>query len=81
MAAKVPIIQTTNGWIKQMIEKVNCGFTVDPNDENLLVEKLIYLADNNKVSKKMGLSGFSYAKEHFDKTKLSKTIINEISKI
>ncbi|MDA7566602.1 glycosyltransferase family 4 protein [Flavobacteriaceae bacterium] len=81
MAAKVPIIQTTNGWIKQMIGKLNCGFTVDPSDENILVEKLIYLADNNKVSKKMGLSGFLYAKDHFDKTKLSKTIIDTISKL
>ena len=81
MAASVPVIQTTNGWIKSMIDKVNCGFTVDPNDENMLVDKLIYLADNIKKSKQMGINGFSYAKKHFDKNKLSKKIINEISDI
>ena len=81
MAAKVPVIQTTNGWIKQMLEKVNCGFTIDPSNENILVEKLIYLVDNIKVSKKMGLNGFLYANDHFDKTKLSKTIINAISEL
>lgn len=81
MAAKVPVIQTTNGWIKQMIEKVNCGFTVDPSNENILVKKLIYLVDNIKVSKKMGLNGFLYANDHFDKTILSKTIINAICEL
>jgi glycosyltransferase involved in cell wall biosynthesis len=81
MAAKVPVIQTTNGWIKQMLEKVNCGFTIDPSNESILVEKLIYLVDNIKVSKEMGLNGFLYANDHFDKTKLSKTIINAISEL
>tara|TARA_Y100000766_G_C18911372_1_gene608516 strand:- start:2236 stop:3429 length:1194 start_codon:yes stop_codon:yes gene_type:complete len=71
MAASIPIIQTTNGWIKEMIQNIKCGYTVDPDDEKELVEKLIYLADNEDKSKEMGKRGNIFAKSNFEKNKLS----------
>lgn len=42
-AAGVPIIQTTQGWIKELVEDSNCGITVPPNNpESLAAAFLAY---------------------------------------
>ncbi|SNR67038.1 Glycosyltransferase involved in cell wall bisynthesis [Maribacter sedimenticola] len=78
MAASVPVIQTTNGWIKQMLHETRTGFTVSPDNEDELVEKLIYLADNEIVVKEMGDKAYEYAKYNFDKNQLAKKMITAI---
>lgn len=78
MAAAVPVIQTTNGWIKEMLDESQSGFTVSPTDEDELVEKLIFLADNEKESKETGKRGFEFANRNFDKDILSKRMIEAI---
>ncbi len=81
MAASVPVIQSTYGWIKEMLEATNAGYTVSPTDENELVEKLIYLADHPEIVKSMGASGFEYAKTTFDKNILSNRMLAGIEQI
>ncbi len=78
MSAAVPVIQTTNGWIKEMLETSKSGFTVSPAEESELVDKLIFLADNPVVANEMGQRGYDYAKANFDKDILSKRMIVEI---
>lgn len=80
MAAGIPIIQTTTGWIKKMIEQVDCGFTVE-NDSKILVDKLIYLADNEEKRNELGKRALAYAKNKFDKDKLSMKMLNLIIKL
>ena len=81
MAAAVPVIQTTNGWIKEMLEKSQSGFTVSPTNEDELFEKLIFLADNETESKEIGRRGFEFARSNFDKNTLSDRMIKAIEKI
>jgi glycosyltransferase involved in cell wall biosynthesis len=81
MAAAVPVIQTTNGWIKEMLEESQSGFTVSPTNENELFEKLILLADNETESKKIGKRGFEFSKRNFDKNILSERMIKAIENI
>ena len=81
MAAAVPVIQTTNGWIKEMLEESNSGFTVSPTNEDELFEKLIFLADNETESKEIGKRGFEFARRNFDKNILSDRMIKAIEKI
>ena len=80
MAAAVPVIQSTSGWIKKMLEDTNSGYTVDPNDENELVEKLLFLADNENEARSMGKRGYEYAITTFDKNILSKIMLDGIVK-
>jgi len=79
MAASVPVIQSTYGWMKDMLEETQSGFTVSATDEKELVKKLIVLADNDNLVSEMGKRGFEYAKANFDKNILAKKMINEIS--
>lgn len=81
MAAAVPVIQTTNGWIKEMLEESHSGFTVSPTDEDELFEKLIFLADNETECKEIGKRGFEFARRNFDKNILSDRMIKAIEKI
>jgi glycosyltransferase involved in cell wall biosynthesis len=81
MAAAVPVIQTTNGWIKEMLDESCSGFTVSPTNEDELFEKLIFLAENENESKEIGKKGFKFARRNFDKNILSEKMINAIEKI
>ena len=81
MAAAVPVIQTTNGWIREMLEESHSGFTVSPTNEDELFEKLIFLADNETEGKEIGKRGFEFARRNFDKNILSDRMIKAIEKI
>jgi len=47
LAARVPVIQTTNGWIKDYINSNEVGFNLDGTDANSLAELLVNLKDEN----------------------------------
>ena len=81
MAASVPVIQSTFGWIKEMLEQTESGFTVSATDENELAKKLIYLADNPAIVSEMGANGYQYAKNNFDKDLLAQKMLNGIIEV
>lgn len=81
MAASIPVIQTTNGWIKNMLQQSQSGFTVSPTKEDELFSKLIFLADNEIEAKEIGKRGYSFAKLNFDKDILSERMIKAIENI
>src|SRR5690606_737809 len=43
LAAGVPVVQNTQGWMKDFLEEYEIGFTLDPNDPKQLADKLIEL--------------------------------------
>jgi len=81
MAASVPVIQTTDGWIKNLLEETKSGFSVSPTDEHDMVEKLIYLADHSQETEEMGKNAFEYAVINFDKNILSQKMLTHIEQI
>ena len=81
MAASIPVIQTTNGWIKKMLQESQSGFTVSPTKEDELFDKLIFLADNETEAKEIGRRGFEFARRNFDKNILSERMLKAIKKI
>lgn len=65
-AAGVPIIQTTQGWIKDLVEETGCGLNVPPNDVVAFADAIIQLCDKEllfesccRVSAKLGDSTFN----------------------
>ncbi len=81
MAAGVPVIQTTQGWIKDFIQEQEVGFTVDGNDPSQLAEKLIFLKDNPEVATKMGRLSFEAAIQFFDKDNLAAKMLGIIKSV
>jgi glycosyltransferase involved in cell wall biosynthesis len=81
LAASVPVIQNTTGWLVGLLEENNCGFSVHPDNEQDLVDKLIYLADNPDEAKRMGEIGRQLAVREFDKKVLANKMLQVLQKV
>lgn len=71
LAAGVPVIQNTQGWMKDFLEKHQVGFTLSPNDPHQLAECLIKMKDFIKETEEMGRRSLQVARTNFDKDYLS----------
>jgi len=81
MAAGVPIIQTTHGWIKDFIEQQHVGFTVDGNNPQELADKLILLKDNPVMRNEMASRSRATAVQYFDKDYLAAKMLDILKSV
>jgi len=81
MAAGVPVIQTTQGWIKDFINDHQVGFTVNGYDPKALADKLIFLKDNPHISREMGKRARQVAKKFFDKDYLADKMLDILKEV
>jgi glycosyltransferase involved in cell wall biosynthesis len=75
-AAGTPVIQTTQGWIKELIDKEQCGFTVSPERPTDLVDKLLLLSRNPDLREMMGNNARKVALTEFDKNQLASRMLD-----
>jgi glycosyltransferase involved in cell wall biosynthesis len=78
LAAGVPVIQNTNGWMKDFLMEHQLGFTLDPNDPEALADLLIDLESRKVDLKIIGDKAKKIAKEQFDKDILADKMLNAI---
>lgn len=78
LAAGVPVIQNTEGWMKVFLEEHNVGFTLDPNSPETLAETLIDLIDNKTKYISMRSKASEIASIHFDKKILASKMLDAI---
>jgi len=81
MAAGVPVIQTTQGWIKEFINQHQVGFTVDGHVPQQLVDVLIQLKDNPEQTKQMGARAGAVARNFFDKDFLANEMLTILKSV
>lgn len=81
MAAGVPVIQTTQGWIKKFIETHSVGFTVNGNEPQQLANILITLKDNPELARETGARGAAVAAKFFDKDYLADQMLKILKSI
>jgi glycosyltransferase involved in cell wall biosynthesis len=81
LAAGVPVIQTTDGWMKDFLIEHNVGFTIDPNNPIELAEILEKLFDGEIEITEMSKKAASVARERFDKNLLAGDMLNAILKV
>lgn len=65
LAAGLPVIQTTNGWMRKVLEEHDCGITVDPNRPDALAEAMVALADDRPRRDRMARNARRVAREVF----------------
>lgn len=80
-AASVPIIQTSRGWIHDLVEKENCGVNVSLSSPIEAAEKIMLLTDNEDMAKNMGLNAFKLAETVFNRDVLAENYINLMKRI
>jgi glycosyltransferase involved in cell wall biosynthesis len=81
LAAGVPVIQTTNGWMKDILEVNQCGYTVDPNNEFELADRLVLLADHPELVENMGKKARILAEREFDKNYLASKMLDGLNEV
>ncbi|HBU69417.1 MAG TPA: hypothetical protein DEE98_03430 [Elusimicrobia bacterium] len=72
MAAKKPVVATCFGGSPEIVSDPafggagnQTGYIINPNDENILAEKIFDLLQNPEKAKKFGLAGYERLKNHF----------------
>src|SRR5690606_22471742 len=48
-AVGVPVVQTTTGWIKDLLDEECCGLTVAPGDPEAMAEAILRLVDDDAL--------------------------------
>jgi len=81
LAAGVPVIQNTSGWIKKLLEVNNVGYTVDANNPVELAELLIHLFENPEIAKIMGERARVLAANSFNKDHLANKYLEVLTKV
>lgn len=80
-AAGVPIIQSTQGWIKLLVQKNECGINVDPESPVSFGNAITFMIENPEAAKKYGENARLVAEKFFDRNKLSEYYLREICKL
>ena len=62
---KVPVIGTKSGGIIEAIIDGKTGFLIKQNDVNDLIEKILFLLDNEDIRKEFGENGYKRVVEEF----------------
>jgi glycosyltransferase involved in cell wall biosynthesis len=78
MACKKPIVMVIDGVSRQLVEDAKCGVYTEPEDVEMIAEKMSNLSGDASLCKRMGESGYQYAKIHFDRLKLADQYVFEI---
>ncbi|SFI79559.1 glycosyltransferase family 4 protein [Myroides guanonis] len=78
LSAGKPIIVNSAGWTKDLVENYQCGFYVNPNKPQELVDEILHLKNNVELIKVMGENSRNLAETVFDKSILTKEFVRVI---
>lgn len=81
LAAGVPVIQNTQGWMKDYLEENKVGYTLPPNDPDALADLVIRLCDHPEELEEMRQNARRAAERDFDQNKLSKVYLKSLLEI
>lgn len=81
LAAGVPIIQNTNGWMKDYLRDNEVGFTLPPDNPELLALKLIELVDSEQDMAGMKARARMCAQRDFDQEKLATRYLQALTSL
>jgi len=80
-AAGVPVIQNTQGWIKDLFEAEECGLTVPQDDPDKFTEAILLLADNQSLRNRLAENAFRIANSMFSREKLAEAYMHAIESL
>jgi glycosyltransferase involved in cell wall biosynthesis len=70
-AAGIPVVQATQGWIKQLLEREQCGLTVASGDAGALAEAVRSVAQDDGLRARLAANAGRVARELFDRDVLA----------
>lgn len=76
MSMEVPVISTNVGDVSQFLTKVDCGYFVETGDYKGMGEKVVLLANNSTMRKKLGKNGRQEVLKSFNQDILAQSYID-----
>lgn len=80
-AAGVPVIQSTKGWIADLVTDYQCGFNVDPSQPASFADAMDQFLGNPDLAIEMGKNARKLAELKFDRSVLSDKFITSIESL
>lgn len=77
-AAGVPIIQSTKGWIKELVDRFECGINVEPNMPKQFASAIEVIASDKEYRDKLALNAHYLAENEFDRGILAQRYLQEL---
>ncbi|NVK04802.1 MAG: glycosyltransferase family 4 protein [Flavobacteriia bacterium] len=81
MACKRPVLLCIDGVSRELVENANCGVFAEPENAVEIAKKIRYLKDEVNDLSAMGLNGYNYAKQHFDRQVLAELYTQALSEV
>ena len=78
-AAGVPVIQTTQGWIRQVLAERDCGITVDRDRPAALAQAMVDLSEDRQRRDRMGHNARRVAQELFATDLLANRMLDTLT--
>jgi glycosyltransferase involved in cell wall biosynthesis len=70
-AAGLPVVQSTQGWIGELLERERCGINVTPNNMESMADAVLLLAKDSGLRESLGRNAQRVARELFDRSALA----------
>lgn len=80
-AAGIPIIQTSTGWIYELVNTSQCGINISLDDPKTGAEKLIHLSKNPELQRELGINARKLAETTFNRDLLAQQYLNFMNSI
>lgn len=80
LSAAKPIVVNSGGWTKELAEKNECGFFVDPENPQDFVDKINLFKDNKELLDKWGKNARKLSTTTYNKSILSAKVADVIEK-
>lgn len=80
-AAGVPIIQSTKGWIRELVAETQCGINVEPYEPQQFAAAIEKLASDRGYRDELAVNARRLAEEEFNRDVLAAKYLKEISKL
>ncbi len=81
-AMKKPLLLGVDGEAKELfIAQGKAGLFFEPENENDLVEKILYLNNNQEKLREFGENGRKYVNKNFNRDKLAKSFFDELKEL
>lgn len=81
MSCKKPVLLAIDGVSRALIEKVQCGVYIEPENAYQMANEIRKLINAKEQLALMGENGYSYVKKHFDRKKIAIGYLNEIKSV
>jgi glycosyltransferase involved in cell wall biosynthesis len=81
MSCKKPILLAIDGVSRQLIEEAGCGFYVEPENIAKIVSTVRSILQSPDKLSGMGMNGYNFAKQHFDRNILAEEYLTKLESI